>query len=100
MKVIDPLANPTAHGGTAADAFRRGDPVAAGPRIFPAKPTTKTGWDPQRIARAWAVLMTRLGYSRYVAQGGDWGNAVTEQMALQKPPGLIAIHTNMPATVP
>jgi pimeloyl-ACP methyl ester carboxylesterase len=66
---------------------------------FSGKPTT-TGWDPQRIARAWAVLMQRLDYTRYVAQGGDWGNAVTEQMALQQPPGLIGVHTNMPATVP
>jgi pimeloyl-ACP methyl ester carboxylesterase len=98
MKVIDPLANPTAHGGTAADAFDVVIPSLPG-HGFSGKPT-KTGWDPQRIARAWAVLMTRLGYSRYVAQGGDWGNAVTEQMALQTPPGLIAIHTNMPAAVP
>ena len=66
---------------------------------FSGKPTT-TGWDPIRIARAWAVLMQRLGYTRYVAQGGDWGNAVTEQLALQQPAGLVAIHTNMPATVP
>ena len=66
---------------------------------FSGKPTA-TGWDPARIARAWAVLMTRLGYTRYVAQGGDWGNAVTETMALQTPPGLIAIATNMAATVP
>ncbi len=66
---------------------------------FSGKPTA-TGWDPARIARAWAVLMKRLGYKRYVAQGGDWGNAVTETMALQAPPGLIAIHTNMAATVP
>ena len=66
---------------------------------FSGKPT-ETGWDPIRIARAWAVLMERLGYTRYVAQGGDWGNAVTEQMALLKPPGLLGIHTNMPATVP
>src|SRR5436853_109437 len=62
-------------------------------------PTT-TGWDPIRIARAWVTLMQRLGYTRYVAQGGDWGNAVTEQMALLEPPGLLGIHTNMPATVP
>ena len=66
---------------------------------FSGKPTV-TGWDPVRIARAWAVLMKRLGYTRYVAQGGDWGNAVTEQLALLTPPGLLGIHTNMPATVP
>jgi len=66
---------------------------------FSGKPTA-TGWDPIRIARAWTVLMTRLGYTRYVAQGGDWGNAVTEQMALLTPPGLVGIHTNMPATLP
>jgi pimeloyl-ACP methyl ester carboxylesterase len=66
---------------------------------FSGKPTA-TGWDPQHVARAWALLMDRLGYKRYVAQGGDWGNAVTEQMALQQPAGLIAIHTNMPATIP
>ncbi len=66
---------------------------------FSGKPTAP-GWDPIKIAQAWAELMQRLGYTRYVAQGGDWGNAVTEQMALQKPPGLLGIHTNMPATVP
>ncbi len=98
MKVIDPLTNPTAHGATASDAFDVVIPSLPG-HGFSGKPTA-TGWDPQRIARAWAVLMTRLGYKRYVAQGGDWGNAVTEQMALQTPPGLIGIHTNMPATVP
>jgi pimeloyl-ACP methyl ester carboxylesterase len=98
MKIIDPLTNPTAHGGSASDAFHVVIPSLPG-YGFSGKPTA-TGWDPQRVARAWAVLMTRLGYTRYVAQGGDWGNAVTEQMALQRPPGLIGIHTNMPATLP
>jgi pimeloyl-ACP methyl ester carboxylesterase len=98
MKVIDPLTNPTAHGGSASDAFDVVIPSLPG-YGFSGKPTA-TGWDPARIARAWVVLMQRLGYTRYVAQGGDWGNAVTEQMALLTPPGLIGIHTNMPATVP
>ena len=98
LKIIDPLTNPTAHGGTTADAFDVVIPSLPG-YGFSGKPSVN-GWDPQRIARAWAVLMKRLGYTRYVAQGGDWGNAVTEQMALQQPPGLLAIHTNMPATVP
>jgi pimeloyl-ACP methyl ester carboxylesterase len=98
LKIVEPLTNPTAYGGTAADAFHVVIPSLPG-HGYSAKPTA-TGWDPQRIARAWAVLMQRLGYSRYVAQGGDWGNAVTEQMALQTPPGLLGIHTNMPATVP
>ncbi|MFB6418962.1 epoxide hydrolase family protein [Bradyrhizobium tunisiense] len=98
LKIIDPLSNPTAHGATASDAFHLVIPSLPG-YGFSGKPTT-TGWDPVRIARAWAVLMTRLGYTRYVAQGGDWGNAVTEQLALQEPAGLVAIHTNMPATVP
>jgi pimeloyl-ACP methyl ester carboxylesterase len=98
MKVIDPLTDPTASGGNASDAFNVVIPSLPG-HGFSGKPTT-TGWDPQRVARAWIVLMKRLGYTRYVAQGGDWGNAITEQMALQSPPGLIGIHTNMPATVP
>src|SRR5256714_7207628 len=98
LKIIEPLTNPTAHGGTAADAFDVVIPSLPG-YGFSAAPTT-TGWDPIRIARAWVVLMDRLGYKRYIAQGGDWGNAVTEQMALLQPPGLIGIHTNMPATVP
>jgi pimeloyl-ACP methyl ester carboxylesterase len=98
LKVIGPLTDPTAYGASAADAFDVVIPSLPG-HGFSAKPT-KTGWDPQRIARAWAVLMTRLGYTHYVAQGGDWGNAVTEQMALQTPPGLVGIATNMPATIP
>lgn len=98
MKVIEPLTNPTAFGGSATDAFDVVIPSLPG-YGFSGKPAA-TGWDPQRIARAWAVLMRRLGYDRYVAQGGDWGNAVTEQMALQKPAGLIGVHTNMPATIP
>ena len=98
LKIVDPLTNPTAHGANASDAFDLVIPSLPG-YGFSGKPTT-TGWDPIRIARTWAVLMQRLGYTRYVAQGGDWGNAVTEQLALQQPAGLVAIHTNMPATVP
>ena len=98
MKIIGPLTDPTAHGGEASDAFDVVIPSLPG-HGFSGKPA-ELGWDPIRIARAWAVLMGRLGYTRYVAQGGDWGNAVTEQMALQLPPGLVGIHTNMPATLP
>jgi pimeloyl-ACP methyl ester carboxylesterase len=98
VKIIDPLTNPTAHGGSASDAFDVVIPSLPG-YGFSGKPTA-TGWDPIRVARAWIVLMKRLGYTRYVAQGGDWGNAITEQMALLKPPELIGIHTNMAATVP
>ena len=98
LKIIEPLTNPTAHGGTVADAFDLVIPSLPG-YGFSEKPVA-TGWNPPRIAKAWAVLMQRLGYTKYVAQGGDWGNAVTENMALQQPAGLIGIHTNMPATVP
>lgn len=98
LKIIDPLTNPTVHGASASDAFDLVIPSLPG-YGFSGKPTT-TGWDPIRIARAWPVLMKRLGYTRFVAQGGDWGNAVVEQMALLTPPGLLGIHTNMPATIP
>jgi pimeloyl-ACP methyl ester carboxylesterase len=98
LKVIGPLTDPTAHGGTAADAFDVVIPSLPG-YGFSGKPTA-TGWDVPRISRAWDVLMKRLGYTRYVAQGGDWGNAISEVMALQQPPGLLAIHTNMSATLP
>jgi pimeloyl-ACP methyl ester carboxylesterase len=98
MKVIEPLTNPTAHGGTAADAFHVVNPSLPG-YGFSGKPT-QAGWNPPRIARAWDTLMKRLGYTHYVAQGGDWGNSVSENMALQRPEGLLGIHTNMPATLP
>jgi pimeloyl-ACP methyl ester carboxylesterase len=98
LKVIGPLTDPTAHGGTAADAFDVVIPSLPG-YGFSGKPTAP-GWDVPHIARAWDVLMKRLGYTRYVAQGGDWGNAISEVMALQQPPGLLAIHTNMSATLP
>ena len=98
MKIIGPLTDPTAHGGSAADAFHLVIPSLPG-YGFSGKPTAP-GWNPVSIAQAWATLMQRLGYTRYVAQGGDWGNAVSEVMALQQPPGLLGIHTNMAATVP
>ena len=98
LKIIDRLTDPTAHGGTEADAFDVVIPSLPG-YGFSGKPT-ELGWDPQRVARAWVVLMDRLGYKKYVAQGGDWGDAVNEQMALQKPAGLLGIHTNMPGTLP
>ncbi len=98
LKIIEPLTDPTSHGGTAADAFDIVIPSLPG-HGFSGKPT-ELGWDPIRIADAWIELMERLGYKRYVAQGGDWGNAVTEQMALKTPAGLLGIHTNMAATIP
>jgi pimeloyl-ACP methyl ester carboxylesterase len=98
LKIIGPLTDPTAHGGNAEDAFHLVIPSMAG-YGFSGKPTS-TGWGPERMARAWAQLMKRLGYTRYVAQGGDWGAFVVDQMGLQAPAGLLAIHTNMPATVP
>ncbi len=98
LKIIEPLTNPTAHGGNAADAFHLVIPSLPG-YGFSGKPTAP-GWNPVSIAKAWATLMQRLGYTKYVAQGGDWGNAVSEVMALQQPAGLLGIHTNMAATVP
>jgi len=98
LKIIDRLSDPTAHGGDAADAFHVVIPSMPG-YGFSGKPTS-TGWGPERMGRAWAELMKRLGYDRYVAQGGDWGAFVVDQMGLQAPEGLLAIHTNMPATVP
>jgi pimeloyl-ACP methyl ester carboxylesterase len=98
LKIIDPLTNPTAYGGKPEDAFDVVIPSMPG-YGFSGKPTT-TGWGPERMAKAWDVLMKRLGYTRYVAQGGDWGAFVVDQMGLQAPAGLLAIHTNMPATVP
>ena len=98
LKIIDPLTNPTAHGGRAEDAFHVVIPSMPG-YGFSGKPAT-TGWGPERMARAWAELMKRLGYARYVAQGGDWGAFVVDQMGLKAPAGLLGIHTNMPATVP
>jgi len=98
LKVIGPLTDPVAYGGKAEDSFDVIIPSLPG-YGFSGKPTA-TGWDPARIARAWTILMKRLGYTRFVAQGGDWGNAITETMAVQAPPELIGIHTNMAATIP
>ncbi len=98
LKLIEPLTNPTAHGGTAADAFHVVIPSMPG-YGFSGKPTT-TGWGPEHIAGAWDVLMKRLGYTSYVAQGGDWGAIITELMGAQAPKGLLAVHTNMPNVIP
>jgi pimeloyl-ACP methyl ester carboxylesterase len=98
LKIVDPLVNPTAHGGKASDAFHVVIPSMPG-YGFSGKPTT-TGWDQARIGRAWAVLMKRLGYTRYVAQGGDWGALINDLMATQGHPELIGLHTNLPSAIP
>jgi pimeloyl-ACP methyl ester carboxylesterase len=98
LKIIDPLVNPTAHGGSAADAFHVVIPSMPG-YGFSGKPTT-TGWDEGHVARAWVVLMKRLGYTKFVAQGGDWGAIITDLMGVHAAPGLLGIHTNMAGVIP
>jgi len=98
LEIIAPLTDPAAHGGTAGDAFDVVIPSLPG-YGFSGKPTG-TGWDPDHVARAWAELMKRLGYARYVAQGGDWGSAITTAMARQAPPGLLGVHVNLAPVVP
>jgi pimeloyl-ACP methyl ester carboxylesterase len=98
LKIIDPLTNPTAHGGSASDAFDVVIPSIPG-YGFSAKPRA-AGWGPDHMARAWAELMKRLGYTHFVAQGGDWGAVVTDLMAAQAPPGMLGMHTNMPGVIP
>ncbi|MEH7912008.1 epoxide hydrolase family protein [Rhizobium laguerreae] len=98
VKTIGPLTDPTAHGGTAEDAFHVVIPSMPGYGF--SEVPTETGWGPDRIGRAWHLLMKRLGYNRYVSQGGDWGAVVSDKMAAKAPDGLLGIHTNMPATVP